>query len=63
MNELSQSIQDDIRDAEPGWCVASVRCGLCGFEWVAVYPVETNVRDLVCKECGQSSSTILTEKG
>lgn len=58
MNELSQSIEDDIRAAEPGWSYAPVRCAICSREWVAVYPVECAVRDLECPDCGQTGSTV-----
>jgi hypothetical protein len=61
MSELSQSIQDDIRAAEPGWCSSRVFCGDCGHEMVAVYPVECPVADLECSCCHQQGHTILIE--
>ena len=61
MTELSQSIQDDIRAAEPGWCASRVRCGLCGHEMVSTYPVECPVADLECSLCHQQGHTIFIE--
>lgn len=58
MSELSQSIQEDIRAAEPGWCSAVVRCGLCSHEQVSVFVVESAVADLQCGNCGQQGDTI-----
>lgn len=57
MPELSQSIQDDIRAVEPGWCSAYVECGDCGYRWASVYPVECPVADLECSQCGQQGNT------
>lgn len=57
MSELSQSIQDDIRDAEPGWCNAFVECGSCDHRWAAVFPVECAVADLQCSACGAQGQT------
>jgi hypothetical protein len=58
MSELSQSIQDDIRAAEPGWCSALVRCTLCGYEWAAVFPIECPVEQCECSKCNQQGSTM-----
>lgn len=61
MNPISQSIEDDIRAAEPGWCYACVRCALCEREWVAVFPLECEVSELECPSCGQKGSTLKIE--
>jgi len=39
MDELSQSIEDDIRAAEPGWVSSCCRCKICGKTWCAVWPI------------------------
>lgn len=62
MSELSQSIQDDIRAAEPGWRAARVRCGLCGHEMVSTFPVECPVHRLQCSECKQQGHTVLIQE-
>jgi len=57
MSELSQTIEDQVRAAEPGWCDATVECVECGNRWVAVFPVECPVNDLQCSQCGQQGRT------
>lgn len=62
MSQLSQAIQDDIRAAEPGWCAARVRCGLCGHTMVTAFPVECPVHRLQCSKCHQQGHTVLIEE-
>lgn len=71
MSEVSQSIQDDIRDSEPGWCATPARCGLCGHVWAAVWPLnldrldpdsdealDEGIAQLECPNCGQQGHTV-----
>ena len=57
MSQLSQSIEDAIRDAEPGWCNAFVQCGECSQRWAAVFPIECEICDLQCFQCGAHGHT------
>jgi hypothetical protein len=46
MAELSDSIQDDIRAAEPGWVSTCCRCMICEKTWCAVWPIDLDRFDL-----------------
>lgn len=54
-NELSKSIQDDIREAEGDWALAAVECKDCCHQWIARFRVQTAIADLHCELCGQRS--------
>ena len=61
--ELSQSIKDDIRAAEPGWCNSFVECGRCGHQWMSIFPVECPVQDIQCSQCNQQGQSFaITEE-
>ncbi|RYX83960.1 hypothetical protein EON83_12545 [bacterium] len=45
-DELSPSIEDDMRALEGGWCSTPCRCGICGHKWMAVWPIDLDRYDI-----------------
>jgi hypothetical protein len=75
MSELSESIRDDMREAEGGWVTSLVACGVCAHRWVAVWPLDLERADpdsdealiegaarLECPACFQQGQTKLVEE-
>jgi len=70
MDELSESIADDLRAAEGGWAHTPAMCPDCGHQWEAVWPLDLSlpepesdaaldegIAQLPCPNCGQEGRT------
>jgi hypothetical protein len=75
MSEISESIQNDMRDVEGGWVTSLVECGECAHRWIAVWPLDLERADadsdealiegaarLECPACSQQGQTKLVEE-
>ena len=58
MNHKKQSETSDyLSEKWKGWTYANVKCGNCGYEWIAVFPEDTPIDMLQCKNCGLQGMT------
>jgi hypothetical protein len=43
------------------WCAVIAECRLCGHQWAAVFPADTDYGALECSRCGAQQSRIVRD--